>query len=455
MAKATVQAQRSAQKLGQEAAGTAEAAARTGAAYAEFRGRLLERFIRYAEIGTASDSARADAGIIPSTEGQRVLARALEQELASLGAEDAHISEHCYVCARIPASRGLEAVPPICFLAHLDTAESARGKHVEPQVVERYDGAALTLRSGAVLDPASDAELARAVGETIITTTGDTLLGADDKAGIAEIVTAAEILLSQPEIAHGEVEIVFTPDEETGHGMDFAPLGWLRSKQGYTVDGGEAGVLEAECFNAWKSTVAFSGKAKHTGTARPDMMNAVCLAADFVALLPKHESPETTDGRQGFYAPMRVEGSIEAATVTVFLRDFDAGALQERLKTVEALAAAVSRKYAGSSVSVTHCKQYANMKDGVARNPAALEALVRAVRAAGLEPRFEPIRGGTDGARLTELGIPAPNVFTGGHGFHSRTEWASLDQMAAAVRVLVETARQWAAFPLQGNDRVS
>ncbi len=176
------------------------------------------------------------------------------------------------------------------------------------------------------------------------------------------------------------------------------------------------------------------------------MVNAVCLAADFVALLPKHESPETTDGRQGFYAPMRVEGSIEAATVTVFLRDFDVGALQERLKTVEALAAAVSRKYAGSSVSVTHCKQYANMKDGVARNPAALETLVRAVRAAGLEPRFEPIRGGTDGARLTELGIPAPNVFTGGHGSHSRTEWASLDQMEAAVRVLVETARQWASF---------
>jgi tripeptide aminopeptidase len=325
----------------------------------------------------------------------------------------------------------------------MDTSEAAPGKDVHPLVTERYSGAAIPLRDGVVLDPAGDEALAKAAGETIVHGDGSTLLGADDKAGIAEIITALEALRDRPEAAHGPVEVIFSPDEETGHGMDRVPLDWIRAKAAYTLDGGGAPELEAECFNAYKSDVLFTGVAMHTGTARPGMVNAVNLAADLVSLLPRHESPETTDGRQGFFAPISVSGSIERAAVQVFVRDFDSKAMEERLKTVETLSEAVRRKYRGSTVSVTHTRQYVNMKGGIQKSPPVTALLVEAVRNAGAEPVFKPIRGGTDGSRLTEMGIPTPNIFTGGHNFHSRREWASLDQMILATRTVIELIILW------------
>ena len=241
----------------------------------------------------------------------------------------------------------------------------------------------------------------------------------------------------QKKLPHGTIEIIFSPDEETGHGMDFVPIEWLTAKQCYTFDGSTGGEIEDECFNAWRSDVVFTGKAKHTGYARPDMVNAVSMMADFLALLPRHEAPETTDNYQGFYCPMDMSGHIEESKVSIYLRDFDAASMERRKETVELLAKAVVAKYAGSSVQVTHNMQYLNMKAKLDQQPHIMENLVKAVKMAGIEPIFRPIRGGTDGSRLTEMGIPCPNIFTGGHNFHSRMEWASLSQMAYGVLTLL------------------
>jgi tripeptide aminopeptidase len=349
------------------------------------------------------------------------------------------------VCARLTASPGSEAAPVICLSAHIDTSEASPGKDVKPIVVKNYNGGTIQLQNGLVLDPAKDAALFNSAGQTIIHTDGTTLLGADDKAGVASIITALDMLQKHPEIPHGGIEVIFSPDEETGHGMDKVPREWMQAKQAYTLDGGAAPTLEVECFNAYKSDVVFTGVARHTGTARPGMVNAVNLAADFVAMLPRHEAPETTDGYQGYFAALDISGNIESSRIMVLIRDFDSDAIQERLKTVESLAQAVSRKYRGSAVKVTHTKQYQNMKDGIDKNPRVLDLLVQAVHNAELEPVFKPIRGGTDGSRLTEMGIPTPNIFTGGNNFHSRSEWASLDQMALAVVTLVELANLWSA----------
>ncbi|MDR3312253.1 MAG: peptidase T [Spirochaetaceae bacterium] len=410
----------------------------------QFRRNLLERFLRYAGVRTTSDTVRADKGIVPSSPGELELAEIIAEELRALGIAEVAVTTHGYLCARIPAGPGCACGPPVCLLAHLDTVETVSGADVRPCVFEGYDGTAITLEGGAALDPAADAELAAAKGETIITSDGRTLLGADDKAGVAEIVTLMEILLAHREIPHGEIEIILSPDEETGHGMDFVPTQWMHSRHCLTLDGSGLGEIECECFNAWKSRVVFTGVARHTGTARPAMVNAVSLAADFVSLLPRHESPETTDGRQGFYAPHRVSGTMEDAEVTVLLRDFDAAAMEKRLKIVEQLAQAVIAGHTGSTVTVTHTRQYVNMRESLEKQPVLLNCLVRAAKSLGVTPVFKPIRGGTDGSRLTEMGYPTPNMWTGGHNFHSPTEWASLDQMEKALAVLIEFVVQFA-----------
>ena len=272
---------------------------------------LLDRFLRYVKTHTTSNSEIADKGIQPSTEIQRDFAYVLEQELKDLGIVDVHVTEHAYVCARIPATKGCEYKSSVGFLAHMDTAEGVSGKNVNPNVIENYDGRTITLNEGIVLDPAIDLALKKSIGETIITTDGTTLLGADDKTGIAEIMTAMDCILHSDEFEHGQIEIIFSPDEENGHGMDNVPLNWIQSKFCYTLDGGHIGELEYECFTAYKSEINFTGVALHTGTARPNMINAITMAANFVTLLPQHESPETTDEYQGFYAPMKIEGELE------------------------------------------------------------------------------------------------------------------------------------------------
>lgn len=418
------------------------------------REALLERFLRYVKIWTTSDSGAADNGIQPSTERQWDFAKILASELTLNGVQNVTITDHCYVHGTLPATPGMEKKPSICLMAHIDTVEEVSGENVQPQVHKDYDGSRIELGSGVVLDPAADEALAEAgrLHETVITTDGSTLLGADDKAGVAAIMGAVAYLNTHTEVAHGPIEIMYSPDEETGHGMDHVPLDLIKSKCAYTVDGGHRGELETECFNAYKSEVTFTGRSLHTGSARPGMVNAIMLASTFLNLLPRQESPETTDGYMGFYAPMSIEGSMESANVTLFLRDFTTDGMEKRKALVETLAQAAAASVYGTAVSgadlagkvqVVHTEQYKNMKAGMEKAPRVVENLIAAYKAAQVEPVFQPIRGGTDGSRLTEMGIPTPNIFTGGHNYHSRSEWCSLEQMASAMEVLLQLAVIW------------
>ena len=401
---------------------------------------LLERFLRYVKTWTESNSENADNGIQPSSPMQMDFAKELENELKTIGITDIFVSEHAYVCARIPATKGYEKYPSIGFLAHMDTVDEVTGKNVNPQIFKNYDGSVLNIGNGVVLDPAKDKLLAQSKGQTIITTDGSTLLGADDKAGIAAIMTAAENIIRK-NIPHGQIEIIFSPDEETGHGMDNVPTDWIQSKQCYTLDGGHIGELETECFTAYKSELTFTGISTHTGTARPNMVNSITMLSAFVNFLPQTESPETTDGYQGFYAPMQISGGIEQSNLTIFNRDFTMEKMQKRLDNIDIFAKAIEAKFPGGKVDVKHTKQYVNMKEKLDENPLVVKKLVQAVKNLGITPTFSPIRGGTDGSRLTEMGIPTPNVFTGGHNFHSRSEWASLEQMEAASKTVIELVK--------------
>ena len=380
------------------------------------KSEILERFLRYVQIWTTSDGERADQGIQPSTKRQWDFAKLLAEELKANGAEGVQITDYCYVYGFLPASHGKESAPSICLLAHMDTVDEVSGKDVRPQCKPTDDG------------------------DTIITSDGTTLLGADDKAGVTAIMSAILFLHEHTDIPHGKIEVLFSPDEETGHGMDHVPLQLLSSKCAYTVDGGATGELETECFNAYKSEIIFTGKATHTGTARGVMVNAVTMASSFVANLPRHQAPETTDGYQGFYAPMSISGTMEESRITLLLRDFSKADMEKRKSLVDLLAQTTAASFGGKA-EVTHTQQYLNMKDGLEKNPRVVQNLVAAYKAAGIEPIFSPIRGGTDGSRLTEMGIPTPNIFTGGHNFHSRDEWCSINGLCAACEVLINLAR--------------
>ena len=406
----------------------------------ELRPKLLARFLRYASMDTASDPEKADAGIMPSTEGQRRFAESLKEELRSFGIEAA-VDGNGYLLALIPASPGKEDAPAFGLCAHLDTSSDAPGAPVNPIVHENYAGGPLTLPSGAAIDP--DDGLAACAGHTIITSDGNTLLGADDKAGVAGIMALAEFLSSNKDFAHGPIEILFSPDEETGHGMDLAPLSKMKAKAYYTVDGGAEGEIEAECFNAWRCIVRFAGRAAHLGAGKGRLVNAAAMAAAFVAMLPRAESPEATEGREGYYCPLAITGGLESASVSVFIRDFEAEGIDRRIECVKAIARAVEAAFPGGKVFVESAKQYANMRDKLKESPRVLEAAVEAARMADVAPRMAPIRGGTDGARLTEMGIPTPNIFTGGHNFHSKVEWASLEQMMKMTEMLINLATLW------------
>ncbi len=405
---------------------------------------LLNRFINYVKTFSESDSAKADSGIMPSTPQQWKMAELVCNELQQLGLENVHTDENCYTYGLLKATQGCEDVPSFCLIAHIDTVDEVTGKDVKPIVHKNYDGTPISLPYGITLNPDSDECLAQAgrQNDTIITSDGSTLLGADDKAGVAEIMTAVEYLVQHPDVKHGDIEVLFSPDEETGHGMDRINLNMIRSKMCYTVDGGHIGELETECFNAYKSEIVFTGKSKHTGDARPDMVNAVCMAASFIANLPRHEMPETTDGYMGFYAPLEMSGSIEQSSVLLLLRDFTDDGIKKRMHIVDLVAQMTAETFGGTA-KVTHTKQYVNMKEKLDEHPHIVDKLVQAYKAAGVEPVFKPIRGGTDGSRLTEMGIPTPNIFTGGHSYHSRFEWASLSQMTSAAEILVQLSQSW------------
>lgn len=379
---------------------------------------LLDRFIKYTKIWSESSEKNADKGIFPSTPQQFDFAGILEKDLKEIGMQQVLITKDCYVYSYLPASEGLEALEPVLFLAHLDTVDEVTGKNVNPQIKSP---------AGFVDDPT----------DVIITTDGNTLLGADDKAGICAIMSAVEFLAGNNEIKHRAVEVIFSPDEETGHGMDKVPLNLIKSKIAYTVDGGEEGELESECFDAWACKVSFTGHSCHTGSAKQDgMINAVKMASSFVKMLPYRKSPETTEKYQGFISPMDINGSVENASVQLLLRAFTESEIEKQKKIILKLVKKIERKFKGK-VSVSYTHQYMNMKQKMDEHPQVVQNLKKAYNCAGVKIIQKPIRGGTDGSRLTQLGIPTPNIFTGAHNFHSRDEWCSLNQMSKSADVII------------------
>jgi tripeptide aminopeptidase len=420
----------------------------------EFMELTLSRFLKYVSFCTTSDR---HAEATPSTAGQWDLANYLKGELVGLGIQNAEITDHCYVVARLPAKQGFENAPAIGFLAHLDTSNEVSGENVKAIIEENYNGKLIELDGGAPsalgpdgisgglsLDPLASPDLAAQKGSTIVHTDGATLLGADDKAGIAAIMGAVEFLLKYPETARGEVEIIFTPDEETGKGLPFFPMEKIKASVCYTFDGGPLGELESECFNAWGAKIHFTGRSMHLGDARGKMANAALMAATFAAMLPRTESPEATDGYYGYYCPLEISGDVENADLEVFIRDFEKQGAEKRVAALELFARAVEAQFPGGKITVDAKVQYLNMKEKIDEKPEALEKLRQAFINTGVEIRQKPIRGGTDGARLSEMGIPTPNIFTGGRNFHSRLEWLSVPEMAAASRLAVELIRLWA-----------
>ncbi|MFH2114855.1 MAG: peptidase T [Spirochaetota bacterium] len=413
--------------------------------YAEILARphtaeLIDRLVAYARVETTSDRHNE---AIPSTPCQWDLARMLVAELKGLGIQDVSIDDHAYVIARIPASPGLDQVPAIGFMGHIDTSSDVSGANVKPGIVKNYDGKAVQLSPGQFLDPAEFPDLKEYAGDTLIVTDGTTLLGADDKAGIAIVMTAIKAILSDPARKHGPLYAIFTPDEETGKGMDLFPLARLKAAACYTLDGSKGGEIESECFTAYAATLNFTGKATHPGYARGVMANAVAMAGSFVAMLPRSESPEATDGWYGYYYAHEIHGNLESAKVEVLLRDFTDEGMQRRIATIKTFATAVEAQFPGGKVAVDFKKQYLNMKKKLDENPQVLKLLYTAATNAGAKPYSKPIRGGTDGARLTEMGIPTPNIFAGMHNFHGRHEWASASEMVLAVDTLIELSRLW------------
>ncbi|HAP44784.1 MAG: peptidase T [Spirochaetes bacterium GWD1_61_31] len=405
-----------------------------------FADELVERLVRYAKIESTCSHA---VDTTPSTPCQWDMNRRLELELKAMGLKDVWLNEHCYLIATIPASPGCEDKPAIGFMAHIDTAEDVSGKGVNPKVVRAYDGKPLALSPGWTLDPAEFPELANYVGDTLVTSDGTTLLGADDKGGAAIIMTAVNHILKHPEIKHGPLYAIFTPDEEKGTGMNLFPLDRIKAVACYTLDGGRGGEIEAECFNAYAATAHFTGKASHPGYARGVMVNAGSMAAHFAALLPRAESPEATDEWFGYYYITGIEGSLEKAKVDLILRDFRSDGMDRRIAAVRSFAHAIETQFPGGKVEVEFTKQYLNMRQKLDQTPQVTELLFKAAELAGAKPYSKPIRGGTDGARLTEMGIPTPNLFAGMHNFHGRHEWASAAEMVQATDTILKLMELW------------
>ena len=406
-----------------------------------FKQEILERFLKYVVVDTQSIEPLAETKH-PSFEGEWDLLKLLEKELRELGLSDVALDEHGYLLARVPATTA--DLPCIAFSAHVDTADDVAGNGVKP-VVNDYAGGDLILKNGLVIAVDSNPELAKYSGSKIITSEGDTLLGCDDKGGVAEIMTAISYLVSHPEIRHGEIEILFSPDEETGFGMDFFDAKRLHAKAFYTVDGGERYSVELECFNAATVKVHFTGVAYHLGAARGRMVNALTMAAAFISAVPQAESPEATDGYYGYYCAQTASGNATDFDVTFYLRDFDYDNLLRRIDVLKKLGSAIEALYNGGKVTVQEKISYLNMGEAAKKSPKAVDAIFKAGEVLGQPLVKQIIRGGTDGSRIAEMaGIPCPNLYTGGHNYHSLTEWAALDAMNDACALIVEIIKQWA-----------
>jgi len=404
---------------------------------------LLDRFCRYVRIDT---TAVESAGTYPSSPGQLVLGKLLVEELRAMGLADAAQDEHGIVMATLPATVK-SPVPTIAWIAHLDTSPETTGKDVKPQVHRNYDGGDLVLPGDPtkVIRAAETPDLVALAGKTIITTDGTTLLGADNKAGVAVIMETAATLLARPDVPHGPIRICFTCDEEIGHGVDHVDIKKLGAVVGYTLDGGGSGEIDAETFSADLAVVTVKGRNIHPSIAKGRMLNAIRLAGLFLDRLPRTaRSPETTEDRQGFLHPYTIQGGVAEVTIRVLLRDFDTPKLAEHAAVLKAVAATIVAEFPDAVIDVAVSPQYRNMADGLKKEPRALAFAEKAMRRAGLDPRITIVRGGTDGSRLTEIGLPTPNLSTGEHNIHSPLEWTCLEEMETAVRVLVELAQVWA-----------
>lgn len=407
-----------------------------------FTHTVTERFLRYVTIDTQSDP---ESPASPSTEKQKDLGRVLAAELKEMGVADAHLDDYGYVYGTIPANTD-KKVPVICFCSHMDTSPDCSGKDVKPQMVKNYRGGDITLPGdpSQVIRFAEHPALKNQIGNDIITTDGTTLLGADNKAGVAEIMDTAHFFINNPQVKHGTIKILFTPDEEIGRGVDNVDLKKLGADFGYTMDGESAGCVEDETFSADGATITINGVSAHPGYAKGKMEHAIKIAAAIVERLPKEGcSPETTSGKQGFLHPIGIDGALEQATLSFIVRDFTEEGLKEKEILLEGIVKDVMKDYPRSTYKFEVKEQYRNMKQVIDRHPHILEYAIEAIRRAGLRPMRTAIRGGTDGSRLSFMGLPCPNIFAGEHAFHSRLEWVSRQDMEKAVQTIVHLAMIW------------
>ena len=397
--------------------------------------KLLPRFLEFVQVDTQSDPYSQTT---PSTEKQRKLAKKLLVELHQIGMEDVTIDENCYIMATLP-SNVEKKVPTIGFIAHMDTTPDFTGKKVKPNIVEAYDGGDIKLKGkkGMVLSPKEFPELEHYIGQTLVTTDGTTLLGADDKAGVSEIITAMEYLRKHPEIPHGKIRVAFTPDEEIGRGAHKFDVEKFDAEWAYTVDGSQVGELEFENFNAASAVIKCKGKSVHPGFAKDKMINALLVAHEFVSMLPLREVPEKTEGMDGFFHVHTLKGSVEKSKIELIIRDHDREHFEARKQLLLDIAEKLNDRY-GKAVSVHMEDQYYNMREKVEPVYHIVEIAEEAMKSVGVEPIIKPIRGGTDGSQLSFMGLPCPNIFAGGHNFHGPYEYVPLESMQKAVEVIVK-----------------
>lgn len=401
--------------------------------------KVVEKFLKYVSFDTTSDEESAS---VPSTPGQLVLAKELAEELKAMGLEDVSLDGKGYVMATLPSNMDRET-PVLGFIAHMDTSMEVSGKDVKPQFVENYDGGDIVLNKeqGIVLSPRDFPELKAYTGSTLITTDGKTLLGADDKAGIAEIMAAMEYLIENPQIEHGTIKVAFTPDEEIGRGADHFDVEKFRAELAYTVDGGGIGELEYENFNAASAKITVRGRNVHPGSAKGKMVNSMLIAGELMRMLPKNETPAATEGYEGFYHLVSISGGVEETSLSYIIRDFDEENFGKRQEFISGLVEDINRTYGPKTAAIEIKEQYRNMKERIEPVKHVVDAAFQAMKEAGVEPKVQPIRGGTDGARLSFMGLPTPNIFTGGHNFHGKYEYIPVNSMEKAVEVIINIVK--------------
>jgi len=397
---------------------------------------ITDRFLKYVSFTTTSDE---NTNMTPSTPGQMVFAVYLVEELNSIGMQDVNLDKNGYVMATLPANTDKD-IPTIGFISHMDTSPDMSGKHVKPRIVSNYDGENIVLNEekGIIFETSKYPEILQYKGQDIIVTDGTTLLGADDKAGLAEIVTAMEYLIVHPEIKHGKIRVGFTPDEEIGQGADHFNVNLFAADWAYTMDGGEIGELEYENFNAAGAKVHFNGTNVHPGYAYHKMVNSMRIAQQFIGMLPRHETPEHTEGYEGFYHLTNIEGTVEKTTVSYIIRDHDRDRFDSRKKEFEHLVHKINAEFGENTATLEMKDQYYNMREKIEPVMHVIDLAFEAMKQVGVTPDVKPIRGGTDGARLSFEGLPCPNIFAGGHNFHGRFEYVPVQSMEKAMQVIIK-----------------